>query len=134
MATDVVRVFALVLIAAAGLSVFIALFQALEERRYDLAIMRTLGASARRVMGLLLFEALLLSVLGTLAGLALGHLATAAVGSLFRAARQVDVTGWTWLPEESLIVAAAIAVGVLAAVIPAWRAYRTDIARTLAHA
>lgn len=133
-ATDVIRVFALLLIAAAGLSVFIALYQALEERRYDLAIMRTLGASARRVMGLLLFEALLLSALGTLAGLALGHLATQAVGTLFREARQVDVTGWIWLPEETLIVAVAIAVGVLAAVIPAWRAYRTDIARTLAHA
>jgi putative ABC transport system permease protein len=131
-ATDVIRVFALLLIAAAGLSVFIALYQALEERRYDLAIMRTLGASARRVMGLLLFEALLLSTLGTLAGLALGHAATQAVGSLFREARQIDVTGWTWLPEETLIVAAAIAVGVLAAVIPAWRAYQTDIARTLA--
>jgi putative ABC transport system permease protein len=133
-ATDVIRVFALLLIAAAGLSVFIALYQALEERRYDLAIMRTLGASARRVMGLLLFEALLLSTLGTLAGLALGHAATQAVGSLFREARQIDVTGWTWLPEETLIVAVAIVVGVLAAVIPAWRAYRTDIARTLAHA
>jgi len=133
-ATDVIRVFALLLIAAAALSVFIALYQALEERRYDLAIMRTLGASARRVMGLLLFEALLLSTLGTLAGLALGHLATQAVGTLFREARQIDVTGWIWLPEETLIVVVAIAVGVLAAVIPAWRAYRTDIARTLAHA
>jgi len=114
--------------------VFIALYQALEERRYDLAVMRTLGASARRVMGLLLFEALLLSAAGTLVGLFLGHLAAEAVGALFREARQADVTGWIWLPEELLIVAAAIAVGVLAAVIPAWRAYRTDIARTLAHA
>ena len=36
-----------VLILAAGLSVFIALYTALEERRYDLAVMRTLGASPR---------------------------------------------------------------------------------------
>jgi putative ABC transport system permease protein len=132
-AIDVLRAFAAVLIVAAGLSVFIALYQALEERRYDLAIMRTLGASARRIMGLLLLEALLLSLLGALAGLALGHLATEVIGALFRSARQVDVTGWIWLPGEALIVAVAVAVGVLAALIPAWRAYRTDIAGTLAN-
>lgn len=46
------RAFAVILIVAAGLSVFIALYTALEERRYDLAVMRTLGASPRRLFGL----------------------------------------------------------------------------------
>ena len=41
---EVLRAFALVLMLARGLSVFIALYNALEERRYDLAMMRTLGA------------------------------------------------------------------------------------------
>jgi hypothetical protein len=53
---EALRAFALVLILAAGLSVFIALYTALEERRYDLAVMRTLGArrgwpAARRSAG-----------------------------------------------------------------------------------
>ena len=42
--------FALVLSLAAGLSIFIALYNAMEERRYDLAIMRTLGASPGKLM------------------------------------------------------------------------------------
>ena len=43
--TDVIRGFALFLIASAALGMFIALYQAMDARQYDLAIMRTLGAS-----------------------------------------------------------------------------------------
>ena len=51
---EALRAFAVILMIAAGLSVFIALYTALEERRYDLAVMRTLGASPGRLFGLLL--------------------------------------------------------------------------------
>jgi len=37
-----------------------------------------------------------------------------------------------WLPEEFIVLALAVAVGALAALVLAWRAYRTDIAGTLA--
>src|SRR5258706_15177371 len=40
---DVLRAFGFVLVLVAGLSVFIALLNALEDRRYDLAVMRMLG-------------------------------------------------------------------------------------------
>ena len=129
---DVLRGFALVLIFSAGLSVFVALYHALEERRYDLAIMRTLGASARKVMALLLCEGLLLVGLGTLAGIALGHVLTAVLGHALRQAQQVAVSGWVFLPEELWLLALALGVGTVAALVPAWRAYRTDIATTLA--
>jgi len=131
-ATDVLRAFALVLVLSAGLSVFVALYHALEERRYDLAIMRTLGASRGRVMTLMLFEAVLLALAGAAIGIAAGHLAAEAVGHALRAARQVEITGWLFLPEVLWLFALAAGVGVLAGALPAWRAYRTDIARTLA--
>ncbi len=129
---EVLRGFALVLILGAGLSIFVALYHALEERRYDLAIMRTLGASARRVMALLLCEGLLLVGIGTLAGIALGHVLTSVLGAALRQAQQVAVTGWVFLPQELWLLALALGVGVLSALVPAWRAYRTDIAATLA--
>ncbi len=129
---DVLRGFALVLVLSAGLSIFVALYHALEERRYDLAIMRTLGASARKVMALLLCEGLLLVGMGTLAGMALGHALTAVLGVALRQAQQVAVSGWIFLPEELWLLVLALGVGILAALVPAWRAYRTDIAATLA--
>jgi putative ABC transport system permease protein len=83
-------------------------------------------------MGLLLFEGLLLALIGALLGLALGHGFAELLGHLLRAAQQVEISGAVFVPEELWVVALALGVGVLAALIPAWRAYRTDIATTLA--
>ena len=129
---EAVRAFAVVLILAAGLSVFIALYTALEERRYDLAVMRTLGASPQRLFGLLLVEGLTLAALGALLGLLLGHAFASALGIWMEAAQQPPVTGLTFRSGELAILAIALAVGLLAALVPAWRAYRTDVARVLA--
>ena len=129
---DVLRGFALVLMLSAGLSLFIALYNALRERRYDLALMRTLGARPRTLMALMLFEGALLAGFGAVLGLALGHALTEALGQSLKAAQQIAVTGWTWVPAELWLIGLALAVGVLAALLPAWRAYRTDIALTLA--
>jgi putative ABC transport system permease protein len=129
---EALRAFAAVLVLAAGFSVFIALFNALEERRYDLAVMRTLGASPGRLFGLLLVESAVLSLAGALAGLVLGHVFASAFGWWLAAEHQTGITGLAWRWEELWLVALAVAVGVLAALLPAWRAYRTDVARILA--
>ncbi len=129
---EALRAFAVVLILAAALSVFIALYTALEERRYDLALMRTLGASPRKLFGLLMGEAILLALLGALFGLALGHALAAALGAWLESQQQYRVSGLEWRPEELWLLVVALAVGIAAALVPAWRAYRTDVSRTLA--
>jgi putative ABC transport system permease protein len=129
---DVLRAFGLVLVLVAGLSVFIALLNALEDRRYDLAVMRMLGASRARLMGLMLLEGAALSLAGGVAGIALGHLFAEVLGLALRAAQQAPVTGWAWRPQELWLLALAVAVGIVAALLPAWRAYRTDVALVLA--
>ena len=126
------RAFGLVLILAAGLSVSIALTNALEERRHDLAVMRMLGMSRMRLLGLLVIEALLLSAVGALAGLALGHALTEILGAALANAGQGRVTGLVWMVEEFWLVAFALGVGGVAALVPAWRAYRSDVAPVLA--
>lgn len=129
---DVLRAFALVLILAAGLSVFIGLYNALEERRYDLAVMRTLGASRARVMSLLLSEGVLLALAGGLLGIAAGHMATEVLGRALAAAGRGTMSGWIFLEEEAWLLAFALITGFVAAALPAWRAWRADIAATLA--
>jgi putative ABC transport system permease protein len=128
----VLRGFALVLILSAGLSLFIALYNALAERRYDLALMRTLGASPGKLMTLMLAEGALLAGLGAGFGIVLGHLLTEVLGRALKSAQQIAVTGFTWVPGELWLIAGALGVGIVAALLPAWRAYRTDIAHTLA--
>lgn len=129
---DVVRAFAAILMLSAAASVFVVLYNALRERRYDLAIMRTLGASRAKLMGLMLSEGVLLALVGVLIGIVLGHGLTEVLGMLLRARQQVEVTGWYWLHAEWLLFALGLAIGVLAALLPAVFAYRTDIGRSLA--
>ncbi len=129
---EALRAFAFILILAAGFSVFIALYSALEERRYDLAVMRTLGASPGRLFGLLVVESLVLSAAGAVGGILLGHASTSALGLWLEATQQYGVTGLDWRVEELGLFALALGVGACAALLPAWRAYHADVARILA--
>lgn len=129
---EVLRAFGLVLMLAAGVSVFVALTHALDERRYDLAVMRLLGAGRAKLFSLLVIEGVMLSAAGALAGLALGHGATAAIGELLALQKQPAVSGLVWLHEELWILGGAVAVGLAAALVPGLRALRVEVASALA--
>jgi putative ABC transport system permease protein len=129
---DALRGIGLLLIGTAGLTVFIALSNAMQERRYDLAVMRTLGASRRQLFAEPLLEGLLLAGAGALLGVLLGHSVAEAAGRLLPEGRNMGLSGFIWLPEELYVLFLAILVGLLAALLPAIQAYRTDIAAVLA--
>lgn len=129
---DALRAFGGILMGAALLALFVALTNALEQRRYDLAIMRLLGASRARVAVLLLAEAWLLAATALAAGFALGLIAVHLVGAWLAQARSFALTPSAWAPELALVVAAALATATIAALVPAWRAARMDVHATLA--
>jgi putative ABC transport system permease protein len=129
---ETMRAFGGILMGAALLALFVALMNALEERRYDLAIMRLLGASRARVAALLLVEAWLLAATALAAGFALGLLAVQVVGAWLAQARSFALTPFAWTPELALVVAAALAAATIAALVPAWRASRMDVHAALA--
>jgi len=129
---DLIRVFAGLLLAASTLMLFVALAQTLDEHRYDLAIMRALGASRGQVAAVLLIESLLLAAVGTLLGLLIAHVAMAATGWWLPRAGPLATAARTFLPQEWVVVGAALAAGIIAVLWPAWRAYRLDVAATLA--
>ncbi len=128
---DVLRAFGGVLLAVAALSVFIALWNAVRERRFDLAMLRMLGAPPGRVAGLVLCEALWLAALACALGLLLGHGLAHALGWALQAQGLLPVTGAVWLPEEAGVPLLAGLVAALAALLPAMQAYRTDVADLL---
>jgi putative ABC transport system permease protein len=129
--SEVLRGIGAVLLLTAALGVFVALWNAVRERREDLAMLRMLGASPAKVASLLLCEALWLAVLASVLGLAAGHALTAFVGYLLEAQRSLPVTGRIWVPAEAWIPVAAIGVATLAALIPTVSAYRVDVAQLL---
>ena len=130
--TDVVRGFALLLIGASAFGLFVALTQALDERRYDLAIMRALGARRGTIVAVLLIESMLLAATGLVVGLGLAHGLAASAGTWLPAAAPLAAGARAWQPEEWGIVVLALGAGIIATLLPAWRAYRLDVAATLA--
>ncbi len=129
--TDVIRGFAMVLLAVAALSLLIALWNALRERRADLAMLRMLGASPVKIVVLLLTETLLLSALASILGLLLGHFLTGLVGYWLMQDKSMVLTGWVWLQEEWAVPALAAGLAIFATIAPAWSAYRLDVLKLL---
>ena len=128
---DALGVFAAVLMASAALSVFIALTSALQERRHDLALLRTLGAPPSRLLALVAAEGMTLVVSGVILGLVLGHAATEALGRWLARSQAWTVTGLAWAGGEAWLVLLALAVGAATCAVPAILAYRRDPATVL---
>jgi putative ABC transport system permease protein len=125
------RSLAFLIVFVSGLSIFIALFNSLKERQYELALMRVMGAGRYTLFILIIAEGLLLSFLGFLAGILLSHTAMQLLARYMSDAYRYSFTGWTWLSEEWWLLVGALAIGFVAAIVPAFNAYRTDISKTL---
>ena len=129
--TEVLRGFGVVLLLAAGLSVFVALLHAVRARQADLAMLRMLGAPPLRVAALVSLEALSLAALASVIGLALGHGLTAVLGTVLAAQQSLRISG-AWLsPWEAAIPVIALGLALLAAAWPTWRAFRLDVTALL---
>ena len=122
---------ALALVVIAGLSIFIALYNSLKERKYDLAILRTLGASRGQLVALVFLEGISLTILGAIFGITFGHGFLALIVEFASQEVVSLVDPWIFLAEEGLIFGYSLAVGFIASLIPAWSAYQTSIAKQL---
>ncbi|HEU4656473.1 MAG TPA: FtsX-like permease family protein [Capillimicrobium sp.] len=119
-------VFAAIAVFVGAFIIFNTFSITVAQRMREFALLRTLGASKRQVMGSVLFEGLLMGVLGALAGLALGLLLARGLKALF-AAFGAD------LPAEGMVVAprtivvsllVGIVVTLVSGIAPALRATR----------
>lgn len=117
------------LVAALGIANTMAM--SVFERTKEIGILRAMGWSRHRVMGLILMEAAALGVAGGLAGVLLGWAAMRVLAMLPQTASIVS----TALPVQTLLegLLMAILVGVLAGSVPAWRGARLSPVEALRH-
>lgn len=116
------------LVLAVGLAgLAAAMLAGLNERRRELAILRSVGAGPRHILFLLALESFVVSLLGALLGLALVSLLAASAGG------GLAPFGLAALPlaptaGELQLLAAVLVCGLLVSLLPAWRAYRLSLA------
>ncbi len=126
---DVVNILGIVIIVLSAASVFIALINSLKERKYELAIMRSMGATRGKVFVMILVEGILLTLIGSLFGFALAHSGFIILGNSLKQLGGADLL---FINEEWYVLAGSLIVGIFASIIPAFLAYRSDISETLA--
>lgn len=117
------------LVALVSLASLVAVVLAgLNERRRELAVLRAVGAGPLHVLFLLAAEGAWVTLAGAVAGAAAAALAVAAGGAWVQA--QFGITLALTAPTATQwgLFAAVVLAGMLAGLVPAWRAYRLSLA------
>ena len=121
----ILRALALIVLVVGGIGIANIMVISVIERRGEIGLRRSLGATRRHIAGQFIVESTLLSLLGGLLGVSLG------IGIVVGYAEYKGFEGiipWFWL---GVSVAAAFALGLLAGLYPAWRASRLDPAEAV---
>lgn len=118
-----------------GISIFIALYNRLKERKYEFALMRINGASRIQLLSLIMMESLILCFVGFVFGTIFGRFALQFISNTAEDDFKMAFNPFelVWDKEMALFLATMI-VGIIAALIPAIKAYKLNISKTLANA
>lgn len=132
---DALRYLAYGIMLISGISIFIALFNTLKERKNEFALLRVNGAKRYQLLTLVMIESLLLCVVGFIFGTILGRVALMFISTSAEKDFKFSFNPYEFIWEkEGVLFLLTIFVGILAALIPAIKAYQLNISKTLANA
>ncbi len=129
---DGLQILAAVIMLISGISVFVSLYNSLKERKYEMALMLSMGASRTRLFIMLLLEGIILSVIGFFAGILLSRLGIYLISNQLSKKFHFDIKQFSLQTGEIYLFFGALIVGILAAAIPSVGIYRINISKTLA--
>ena len=133
------------IVAVAAFNIVSTLIMVVTDKQSDIAILRTLGASPRTIMGIFMVQGSLIGIIGTVLGVVLGVIAALNVADIVATIERVlsirflspDVYFISYLPSElqwqdvTVISVAGLLMSFLATLYPAWRASKTQPAEAL---
>jgi len=127
----VLMIFAVMVVIVAAIGMMVSIYNSMNERRQEIAIMRALGASRGTVMLIILLESILLSLGGGVIGMVIGHGLIAVVAPIIASAVMIIVNPWHFQMSEFMLIPGLIVLASLVGYLPAVVAYRTDVAQSL---
>ena len=131
---DALRYLAYGIMLISGISIFIALFNTLKERKFEFALLRVSGAGRFKLLMLVMTESLLLCIVGFLFGTILGRIALMLLSNSAEDDFKMSFNPYEFIwDKEGILFLLTIFVGIIAALIPAIKAYNLNISKTLAN-
>jgi lipoprotein-releasing system permease protein len=145
MEKSIIGLLLLLIVAVAAFNIISTLVMVVNDKRSDIAILRTLGATPGQIMAIFMVQGTVIGVVGTAIGAAVGIFAALNVSAAISALEglighkflNADVYFIDYLPSQLLpedvflVCGAALILSFLATLYPAWRAARTQPAEAL---
>ncbi|MEM6468672.1 MAG: FtsX-like permease family protein [Planctomycetota bacterium] len=125
-------VITLITCVVAAVGVLVAIYNSMNDRRRDIAVMRALGARRDTVTGIILLESFIIAIVGAALGFALAHIALWCFSGEIEDRTGVSIGLLTTSVYELYILPLVMALALVAGLLPAWSAYRTDVGSNLA--
>ncbi len=122
---------AYLIIIVSAFSLFINLFNSMRDRKYEMALIRTLGSSRRQLSFMIIFESLILTTVGFLIGLLVSRLGVMFVSSLMEESLNYNLNSFGILNEELWLLILSIFIGLISSIIPALQVYNLNISEVL---
>ena len=121
----------LITCVVAAVGILVAIYNSMNDRRRDIAVMRALGARRDTVTSVILYESLIIAVVGGALGWFLAHFAIWCASGYIEEQTGVQASMFTTSTYEFAILPLVIALALFAGFLPAWSAYRTDVGSNL---
>ena len=122
---------AYLIIIVSAFSLFINLFNSMRDRKYEMALIRTLGSSRKQLSFMIIFESLILTTVGFLLGLLVSRLGVMFVSSLMEESLNYNLNSFGILNEELWLLILSIFIGLISSIIPALQVYNLNISEVL---
>ena len=130
-AVDILIRLSWIIFGLAMISVFITLLNSMKDRKYEIAMMRAGGASSKKIFISVIFESIIISLIGSFLGVVLGHTLMELLSGLVLSNYNYDFSGFLFYPVEFLFILGSLFIGMISALYPAYSAYKINIAQTL---
>jgi len=128
---EMFRVMAGIVVVVAAVSILVSIYNSVAARNREVAILRALGATKTRILTLVCLEATFIGLMGGIAGLVAGHLAAAAASAYLAQWIGHGIAWWRAGWMELLYLGVVVLVSFAAGLVPAFKAFRTQVAANL---
>ena len=130
---ETISLLAYLIIIVSGISIFITLFNSMKERKYDLALIRTLGGTRIQLTMMLIFESLFLTIVGFLMGVFLSRIGLLFISNFIEASFNFSLNNIFIINEEWWLFLISVIIGLVSCLIPSIQVYKMDISKILSN-